>query len=139
MTKEEIIADERYHTCGRCEWEDIPFICRQCKWGEDVRKDLWNLKEESKGCISREEAIDVLKNDIEICTIQQEQACDMAIKALEIEPLTDREQRIFLKAMDREREVCQKYDDKILEDGSNVSLIKVCNSIERKVRKIWEI
>ena len=46
MTAEEIIADERYHTCGRCRWGDIPFICHQCKWGEDVRKDLWQLKEE---------------------------------------------------------------------------------------------
>lgn len=46
MTKEEIIADERYHTCGRCKWEDIPFICHQCKWGEDTRKDLWQLKDE---------------------------------------------------------------------------------------------
>lgn len=33
--------------------------------------------------LSNEDAIEVLKNDIEICTIQQKQACDMAIKALE--------------------------------------------------------
>lgn len=33
--------------------------------------------------MTNEEAIDVLKNDIEICTIQQEQACKLAIKALE--------------------------------------------------------
>ena len=46
MTAEEIIEDERYHTCGRCEWEYNPLICHQCKWGEDVRKDLWQLKEE---------------------------------------------------------------------------------------------
>lgn len=51
MTREEIIADERYHTCGRCKWENIPFICHQCKWGEDVRKDLWQLKEDAeKNC-----------------------------------------------------------------------------------------
>ena len=84
------------------------------------------------------EAIDVLKNDIEICTIQQEQACDLAIKALEIELLTDKEQRIFLKAMSREREVCQKVDDEYSDDDSKVSLVRVCNSIERKVKKIWE-
>ena len=41
-----MIADERYHVCGRCKWENIPFICHQCKWGEDTRKDLWNLKED---------------------------------------------------------------------------------------------
>lgn len=33
--------------------------------------------------MTKEEAIEVLKNDIEICTIQQKQACEMAIKALE--------------------------------------------------------
>ena len=63
---------------------------------------------------------------------------DMGIKALEIELLTDTEQRIFLKAISREREVCQKVDDEYSDDDSKISLVKVCNSIERKVKKIWE-
>lgn len=63
---------------------------------------------------------------------------DMGIKALEIELLTDKEQRIFLKAISREREVCQRVDDEYSDDDSKVSLVKVCNSIERKVKKIWE-
>ena len=63
---------------------------------------------------------------------------DMGIKALEIELLTDKEQRIFLKAINREREVCQKVDDEYADDDSKISLVKVCNSIERKVKKIWE-
>lgn len=46
-SREEIIANERYHTCGRCKWENNPSICHQCKWEEDTRKDLWELKEES--------------------------------------------------------------------------------------------
>ena len=66
------------------------------------------------------------------------EAYTMAIKALEIELLTDIEQRIFLKAINREREVCQKVDDKYSDDDSKVSLVRVCNSIERKVKKIWE-
>lgn len=33
--------------------------------------------------MTNEEAIEVLKNDIEICTIQQKQAIDKAIEALE--------------------------------------------------------
>lgn len=66
------------------------------------------------------------------------EALDLAIKALEIELLTDTEQRIFLKAISREREVCQKVDDEYSDDDSKVSLVKVCNSIERKVKKIWE-
>ena len=69
---------------------------------------------------------------------EDNEAIDMAIKALEIELLTDTEQRIFLKAMSREREVCQKVDDEYSDDDSTVSLVKVCNSIERKVKKIWE-
>jgi transcriptional regulator CtsR len=88
--------------------------------------------------MTNEEVIEVLKNDIEICTIQQKQACDIAIKALEIELLTDTEQRIFLKAMSREREVCQKVDDEYMDEVSKVSLVEICNSIERKVKKIWE-
>ena len=66
------------------------------------------------------------------------EANTMAIKALEIELLTDTEQRIFLKAINREREVCQKVDDEYSDDDSKVSLVRVCNSIERKVKKIWE-
>jgi hypothetical protein len=37
--------------------------------------------------LSNADAIEVLKNDIEICTIQQKQACDMAIKALRYKPI----------------------------------------------------
>lgn len=57
-----------------------------------------------------------------------------------IELLTDTEQRIFLKAMQRERAVCRTVDDTCIEydNDSNVSLVEVCNSIERKVKKIWE-
>ena len=46
---DDIMADERYHTCGRCKWENIPYICHRCKWGEDTRKDLWELKEDAEG------------------------------------------------------------------------------------------
>lgn len=68
------------------------------------------------------------------------EALDLAIKALDIELLTDTEQRIFLTAMRREREICQEVDDMHAEHtiGSNVTLVEVCDSIERKVKKIWE-
>ncbi len=55
-----------------------------------------------------------------------------------IELLTDREQRIFLKAMSRERDYCKKIDDEWSDGNTTVSLVKVCNEIERKVKKIWE-
>jgi hypothetical protein len=63
-----------------------------------------------------------------------------AREVLGIELLTDTEQRIFLSAMRREREVCKTVDDIHAEHtiGSNVTLVEVCDSIERKVKKIWE-
>lgn len=52
MTKEEIIADERYHTCGRCKHGDTPsdaYPCKECVHGFDYRKDYWEYKAESEG------------------------------------------------------------------------------------------
>lgn len=49
MTNEEIIADERYHTCGRCVWENLSddyYPCNQCIHGTDRREDFWKLNEE---------------------------------------------------------------------------------------------
>lgn len=54
-----------------------------------------------------------------------------------IDFLTDIEQRIFLTAMNRERKVCQTVDDECVND-SNLPLVEVCDSIIRKVKKIWE-
>jgi len=93
--------------------------------------------------MTKKEAVSLLMNisayDIDNKRgMQKQEALDLAIKALEIELLTDKEQRIFLKAINREREVCQKIDDEYSDDDSKVSLVKVCNSIERKVKKIWE-
>lgn len=48
MTKEEIIADERYHTCGRCKYGDRPDFfepCNECIHSKDKREDKWELKE----------------------------------------------------------------------------------------------
>ena len=40
--------------------------------------------------MTNKEAIEVLKNDIEICTIRQKQACDLAIGALEAMDIFDK-------------------------------------------------
>ena len=48
MTKEEIIADERYHTCKRCKYGNTPFDdypCNECVRGFDHRRDFWELEE----------------------------------------------------------------------------------------------
>lgn len=62
-------------------------------------------------------------------------AFDRAIEALEVEPLTDTEQRIFLAAMSREEKICKESGA----DGDGwIDLVAVCHSIERKVKKaLW--
>jgi hypothetical protein len=48
MTKEEIIADERYHTCGRCKYGDNTdemYPCNECIHSRDKRKDMWEYIE----------------------------------------------------------------------------------------------
>lgn len=64
----------------------------------------------------------------------------MAIEALDREPLTDTEQRIFLAAMGREEKVCRKVDEKYPDkEPYEDSLMSVCRSIKRKVKKaLWE-
>lgn len=64
-----------------------------------------------------------------------EELCKLANKALEREPLTDTEQRIFLAAMSREEKVCKE----VCADGEGKDLVAVCHQIERKVKKaLWE-
>lgn len=49
MTDEELINNEKYHTCGRCKYEYTPdnkYPCVSCIYGTDHRTDLWELKEE---------------------------------------------------------------------------------------------
>lgn len=92
--------------------------------------------------MTNEEAIKILKQfrDRQGNSSDDIEAFNLAINGLEIELLTDTEQRIFLKAMNRERKVCQLVDDTciVYVKDSNVSLVEVCDSIKRKVKKIWE-
>ena len=47
--------------------------------------------------------------------------------------LNDTEHRIFLSAMEREKEICQKIDGDKINDSTAKMLVPVCESIERKV------
>jgi len=61
------------------------------------------------------------------------------IDTLEQEHLTDQEQRIFLAAMGREEKICREVDEKYPDkEPYEDSLVSVCRSIERKVKKaLW--
>lgn len=53
-----------------------------------------------------------------------------------VEQLTDTEQRIFLAAIGREIEVCEKVDRDYL---GEINLVNVCLEIKRKVKKaLWQ-
>lgn len=63
---------------------------------------------------------------------------NLAEVGAKIEPLTDKEQRIFLAAMGRERKVCKEVDNQYTHEPYEILLTKVCSEIERKVKKaLW--
>ena len=56
------------------------------------------------------------------------------------EPLTDKEQRIFLAAMGREEKVCKQVDEEFRDcrEAYEDSLVKTCHEIIRKVKgALW--
>ena len=54
------------------------------------------------------------------------------------EPLTDKEQRIFLAAMAREEKVCEEVDRNYVREPYEDSLMRVCKEIRRKVKgALW--
>ena len=91
--------------------------------------------------ISRQAAIDAFwKLDAEI----RPSAIDAIIKMLkglpsvQPEPLTDKEQRIFLAAMGREEKVCEEVDRNYVREPYEDSLMSVCREIIRKVKgALW--
>ena len=59
---------------------------------------------------------------------------------LQPEPLTDKEQRIFLAAMGREEKVCKQVDEECRDcrEAYEDSLVKTCHEIIRKVKgALW--
>ena len=102
--------------------------------------------------ISRQAAIDALGEEPPVWYDGEDEIaernqwrCDVtAIKELpsaQPEPLTDKEQRIFLAAMGREEEVCKQVDEecKDCREPYEDSLVRVCHEIIRKVKAaLWE-
>ena len=54
------------------------------------------------------------------------------------EPLTDKEQRIFLAAMEREEKICEETDRNYVREPYEDSLMSICREIKRKVKgALW--
>lgn len=61
-----------------------------------------------------------------------------SIPSVSPEPLTDKEQRIFLAAMEREEEVCEAVDSNFYREPYEDSLMHICKEIRRKVKDaLW--
>lgn len=80
--------------------------------------------------MTRKELFKIL-DEIPIETVEQDLALNMVRDALNVEPLTDTERRIFLAAMSKEEKVCKE----VCKDGHGKDLVAVCHRIERKVKK----
>ena len=60
------------------------------------------------------------------------------VPSVQPEPLTDKEQRIFLAAMGREEKVCEEVDRNYVREPYEDSLMRVCKEIRRKVKgALW--
>lgn len=60
------------------------------------------------------------------------------LESAQPEQLSDKEQRIFLAAMEREEKVCEKVDRNYVREPYEDSLIRVCKEIIRKVKgALW--
>ena len=94
--------------------------------------------------ISRQAAIDAI--DKRFDSIPMEQTTEILLLRKDLrnlpsaqpEPLTDKEQRIFLAAMGREEKVCKQVDEECCREAYEDSLVRVCHEIIRKVKgALW--
>ena len=99
--------------------------------------------------ISRQAAIDAPKNrwkktrNYEGIGDDIAEECELYLKQVpsaQLEPLTDKEQRIFLAAMGREEKVCKQVDEECRDcrEPYEDSLVRTCHEIIRKVKgALW--
>lgn len=99
----------------------------------------------SDDMIYRQEAIDDIKAVYEWHdTVTEDRILDHLhrLPSAQPEPLTDKEQRIFLAAMAREEKVCKQVDDECRDcrEPYEDSLVRICREIDRKVKgALWGI
>lgn len=104
-------------------------------------------------CISRQAVLDAIDkyilgkpegDTVEVRALLKLIANIYRMPSAQREPLTDKEQRIFLAAMGREEKVCKQVDDEYrecLQDFAEMyedSLVRTCHEITRKVKgALW--
>lgn len=117
-------------------------------WAKSEKEFLKWLNTETQetyceNLVDRQAAIDAVLNlNVENRVSWRDAVIDTidAVPPAQPEPLTDKEQRIFLSAMGREEEVCKEVDDawRDCREPYEDSLVHVCNEIKRKVKgALW--
>lgn len=111
------------------------------KYGSD--NPDYNMCFRENVTLTNEQAVTILESAhddfVDDYSAEFMKAYEMAMEALKREPLSDTEQRIFLSAMIKEENVCRNIDK--MADGGipSINLVKVCKSIEKKVKKaLWK-
>ena len=152
--------DKMPSKCQGCPyWEacEYPHICDDMKPKQAENDNInaesaENLRNRPTNgdLISRQAAIDAIHCDITVTGRQNAELVAAtigafadrikALPAVQVEPLTDREQRIFLAAMGREEKVCKQVDEEWRDcrEPYEDSLVRVCHEITRKVKgALW--
>ena len=106
-----------------------------------------------KDLIERQAAIDALRTCYDTETISMDNGDEYInygdavgeiehLPSAQPEQLTDAEQRIFLKAIEREEKVCKKVDEEwgSGDEECEINLVHACHEIIRKVKgALWMI
>lgn len=97
--------------------------------------------------IKRQDAIDAIDKHIDtfdaidtnyLCGLRTAMSFLKELPSAQPEPLTDKEQRIFLAAMGREEKVCEEVDRNYVREPYEDSLMYVCKEIKRKIKgALW--
>lgn len=103
---------------------------------------LSNLVSSMSVCGSKEECRGMKEMQNRAVTAIKELPQKMMVerRVQRAEPLTDKEQRIFLAAMGREEDVCKQVDDECRDcrEPYEDSLVRTCHEIIRKVKgALW--
>lgn len=92
--------------------------------------------------VVEKERYDILFEHANILAEEMRKYQNADVPERNVEKLTDSEQRIFLSAIGKEKTLCQNieklWDDLHLSSDDDLDLVKVCDEIERKVKKaLW--
>lgn len=152
MTREEvlkIIHETIYQYFDVCADEEETPISDKDKLLLEINKSICNKIKENweteADLITRQGALDAIDrvteshNSVDAMKICAEARLELlTLPSAQPEPLTDKEQRIFLAAMGREEKVCEEVDKNYVRESHEDSLMPVCKEIIRKVKgALW--